>query len=159
AEQLRSGAMPPKKKPRLPEADVMTVVGWIDASAAAAGSLRRAAQGRVVLRRLNRAEYTNTLNDLLGVEVALAGYLALDGSMDGFDNNGAALHLSSFAMERYFEAAEAALNVAIANKPAPAIQKNRYSLKNQHAVLTYGNDFFRVVDDTVVCFLSSHDGT
>ncbi len=159
-DQVRSGSMPPKKKPRLPETDLKTLTESMDRSLAAAAARRRAAQGRVVLRRLNRVEYTNTLNDLFGVEVELRDFLALDGSMDGFDNNGAALHLSSFAMERYLEAAGAALTIAIANRPAPATSKKRYSLKDQHAVLTYGNDFFRVLDDgTVVCFLSSHDGT
>ncbi|HVE42822.1 MAG TPA: DUF1592 domain-containing protein [Planctomycetota bacterium] len=159
-DQVRSGSMPPKKKPRLPEADLKTLTEGLDRSLAAAAARRRAAQGRVVLRRLNRVEYTNTLNDLFGVEVELREFLALDGSMDGFDNNGSALHLSSFAMERYLEAAGTALNIAIANKPAPATSKKRYSLKDQHAVLTYGNDFYRVLDDgTVVCFLSSHDGT
>jgi hypothetical protein len=110
-----------------------------------------------VLRRLNRVEYTNTLCDLLGVEVNLGELLALDGSMDGFDNVGSALHLSSFAVERYLDAANAALNVAIVNRPAPSSSKKRYSLKNQHAVRTYGNDFYRVIDETVVCFQSSHD--
>jgi hypothetical protein len=63
-------------------------------------------------------------------------------------------------MERYLEAAGAALNIAISNRTAPATSKKRYSLKDQHAVLTYGNDFFRVLEDgSVVCFLSSHDGT
>ncbi len=159
-DQVRSGSMPPKKKPRLPESDLKTLTEGVDRSLAAAAARRRSAQGRVVLRRLNRVEYTNTLNDLFGVEVELREFLALDGSMDGFDNNGAALHLSSFAMERYLEAVGAALNIAIANKPAPATSKKRYSLKDQHAVLTYGNDFYRVLEDsTVVCFLSSHDGT
>jgi hypothetical protein len=159
-DQVRSGSMPPKKKPRLPETDLKALTEGIDRSLTAAASKRRAAQGRVVLRRLNRVEYTNTLNDLLGVEVELREFLALDGSMDGFDNNGSALHLSSFAMERYLEAAGAALNIAISNRTAPATSKKRYSLKDQHAVLTYGNDFFRVLEDgSVVCFLSSHDGT
>jgi len=159
-DQVRSGSMPPKKKPRLPEADLKALTEGIDRSLTAAAAKRRAAQGRVVLRRLNRVEYTNTLNDLFGVEVELREFLALDGSMDGFDNNGDALHLSSFAMERYLEAAGAALNIAISNRTAPATSKKRYSLKDQHAVLTYGNDFFRVLEDgSVVCFLSSHDGT
>jgi len=156
-DQLRSGAMPPKKKPRLPEADLQAATEGIDRKLSAAATARRAAQGRVVLRRLNRVEYNNTLCDLLGVEVDLREFLALDGSMDGFDNNGSALHLSSFAMERYLEAAGAALNVAIANRPAPAVQKKRYSLKDQHAVLTYKSDFYRVIGDTVVCFMSTHD--
>src|SRR5262249_38946662 len=152
ADQLRSGSMPPKKKPRLPEADVKTISDWIDRSSTAAAGRRRASQGRVVLRRLNRTEYTKTVCHLLAVEVALREQLALDGTMDGFDNVGTGLHLSSFALERYLDAAGAALNVAIANKPAPATAKHRYSLKNQHSVRTYGNEFFRVIDDTVVLF-------
>jgi hypothetical protein len=56
-----------------------------------------------VLRRLNRLEYANTIRDLLDVRVDLKEVLALDSSMDGFDNVGAALHLSSFAMDRYLE--------------------------------------------------------
>jgi mono/diheme cytochrome c family protein len=157
AEQLRSGNMPPKKKPRLPEADLKAVTDWIDRKTAAAGAARRSSQGRVTLRRLNRSEYTNTVCDLLGVEVDLREQLALDGMMDGFDNVGSALHLSSFALERYVDAAGAALNVAIANTPAPASSKKRYSLKDQHAVVTYKSDFYRVLDDSVVCFQSSHD--
>ena len=80
--------------------------------------------------------------------------------MDGFDNVGAALRLSSFALERYVEAADAALDIAIATKPAPAKMKQRYSLKDQHAVKIYGNEFYRVLDDgTVVMFISTHDTT
>ncbi len=156
-DQIRSGTMPPKKKARLADVDALALTGWIDGRLTTASAHRRASEGRVVLRRLNRVEYTNTVGDLLGVETDLSGLLAHDGSMDGFDNVGSALHLSSFALERYVEAANAALNVAIANKPAPAFSKKRYSLKNQHAIRTYGNEFFRVVDDTVVCFQSSHD--
>ena len=43
----------------------------------------------------------------------------------GFDNVGDALHLSSFQMEKYLEAADKALNLAIAvrPKPPPVIKK------------------------------------
>ena len=112
--RVRAGEMPPKTKPRPPEEEVAALTDWIAAQAEAAEAARRAAEGRVVLRRLNRAEYENTVRDLLGIDVDLREMLALDGSMDGFDNVGAALHLSSFALERYVEAADAALNVAIA---------------------------------------------
>ncbi|HUQ69572.1 MAG TPA: DUF1587 domain-containing protein, partial [Planctomycetaceae bacterium] len=66
-----------------------------------------------MLRRLNRTEYENTVRDLLGVEVNLKELLAQDGALDGFDNVGAALHLSSFGVERYLHATDAALNLAI----------------------------------------------
>jgi hypothetical protein len=146
--------MPPKKKPRPPAADARAAIDWIGKSGAKAETARRAAQGRVVLRRLNRAEYSNTIRDLLEVKVDLKEILALDSSMDGFDNVGAALHLSSFAMERYLEAADKALNVAIVNRPAPPANKKRHTLKESHQVTSPGEPAFRLLEDAVVCFTS-----
>jgi mono/diheme cytochrome c family protein len=158
-ERVTAGEMPPKKKARPPAEETQAALAWIRERVTAAESARRAAQGRVVLRRLNRTEYTRTVGDLLGIEYDLRETLALDGSVDGFDNVGSGLHLSSFALERYLEAADIALNLAIVNRPAPAPMKKRYSLKNQHAVRTYKEDFFRTLEDgTVVCFLGTHDG-
>src|SRR6185295_8423362 len=91
----------------------------------------------------------------LDVRVDLKEVLALDSSTDGFDNIGSALHLSSFAMERYLEAADKALSVAIVNRPAPPSTKKRESLKKSHNVAYAQEPSFRVLDDeTVVCFTS-----
>ena len=115
-----------------------------------------AAQGRVVYRRLNRSEYENTIRDLLGVEVELKDLLPLDAAANGFDNVGEALHLSSFLLERYLEAADTALNVAIANGPKPTLIQKRYSLKETHQVKVSMERVYRQRDDgTVVCFSSS----
>jgi len=46
-----------------------------------------------------------------------------------------ALHTSSFLMERYLEAADKALNVAIANGPQPQSVKKRYSYKDERAII------------------------
>jgi mono/diheme cytochrome c family protein len=153
--RVQAGEMPLKAKPRPPASEITAIAGWIRARAEAAEAARRAAEGRVVLRRLNRAEYENTVRDLLGVDVNVQELLALDGSMDGFDNVGAALHLSSFAMERYLEAADTALTIAIVNRSRPATQKKRYSLKDQYIV--HFKDIgrcFRIMDDAVVSFAS-----
>ena len=134
--RVKAGEMPPKSKPRPPEKEVQVLSDWIGTQLDAADAARRA-QGRVVLRRLNRVEYENTVRDLLGVEVDLKELLPLDSSADGFDNVGAALHISSFVMERYLEAADNALDLAIANRPKPPpLVKKRYSLKDQHQVKT-----------------------
>ena len=79
--------MPPKSKPRPPEKDVQFLSDWIGDRVKAAEAARRA-QGRVVLRRLNRVEYENTVRDLLGVDVDLKELLPSDSSADGFDNVG-----------------------------------------------------------------------
>jgi mono/diheme cytochrome c family protein len=153
--RLKAGEMPPKSKPRPPEKEVQALTDWISGRAEATEAARRAAQGRVVLRRLNRVEYENTVRDLLGVEVSLKEQLPADGAADGFDNVGAALHTSSFLLERYLEAADTALNVAIANRPQPPTIKKRYRLKDQHHLKSTRESVFRQLDDTVVCFSSS----
>ncbi|HVR86470.1 MAG TPA: DUF1592 domain-containing protein, partial [Planctomycetota bacterium] len=155
-EQLQSGAMPPKGKPRLSAEELRIVVDGIRGRLSSAESARRASQGRVVKRRLNRAEYTNTLRDLLGIEVDLRDLLALDTTTDGFDNVGAGLHLSSFALDRYLEAADRALSVAIVNRGQTPSKVRRYSLKTQHQVKNKSEDVFRIDGDTVICFTSAH---
>ncbi|MFO0805271.1 MAG: DUF1592 domain-containing protein [Gemmataceae bacterium] len=149
--RVQSGEMPPKAKPRPAEKDVETFAKWVEAKSAAA----RAADGRTVLRRLNRVEYQNTVRDLLGIEVNFQDMLPADSSANGFDNNGEALHLSSFLMEKYLEAADTALNLAIANGPQPPLSKKRYSLKDQHQVKSSTESVYRVQDDTVTLFSSS----
>jgi mono/diheme cytochrome c family protein len=156
-ERLRAGEMPPQDQPRLPEKEVRALTAWLAPRVAAADAAARAAQGRVVLRRLNRAEYENTVCDLLGIQVNLKGQLPQDGSADGFDNAGAAHHTSSFLMEKYLEAADTALNMAIANRPQPPpASSKRYSLKDGHPVRATTEDVYRFLDDgEVVCFCSS----
>jgi len=150
-EQLKTGVMPPKKKTRPPAEEAREVVAWIEAKAAAASKDRRAAQGRVVLRRLNRAEYENTLHDLLSVDVALQDLLPADSTAHGFDNVGEALHASSFLMERYLEAADRALNAAIANGPKPWVLSKRFSLTNEKP----SGEVYKKLDDGSLAIFSS----
>ncbi|MGE5191183.1 MAG: DUF1592 domain-containing protein [Deltaproteobacteria bacterium] len=156
-ERLQAGEMPPREKPRPPEKDVQALIDWLGPRLAAADAAARAAQGRVVLRRLNRDEYENTVCDLLGIKVNLKEQLPQDGSADGFDNAGAAHHTSSFLMEKYLEAADAALNMAIASRPQPLpVIKKRYSIKDGHPVRATTENVYRFLDDgEVVCFCSS----
>lgn len=152
--RVQAGEMPPKEKPRLAERDIRDLTEWINGRVEATNAARRA-EGRVVLRRLNRIEYQNTLCDLLAIKVDLQEMLPLDGSAGGFDNVGEALHVSSFLMERYLEAADTALGIAIANGPKPALIKKRYDLRNQHQVKSTTESVFRLADDAVVLFSSS----
>ena len=155
-ERVELGQMPPEEKPRPTADEVRRLAAWIDDTSRTAELARRAKEGRVVLRRLNRVEYQNTIRDLLGIEIDLREVLPQDGSADGFDNAGAAAHTSSFLMDRYLEAADAALNLAISNRPKPPpLTKNRYSLKESHPVRTSMEGVYRFLDETVVCFCSS----
>src|SRR5438552_640346 len=90
--RVKAGEMPPKSKPRPSEKEVGALSDWISGRMAATAAARRA-EGRVVLRRLNRVEYQNTVRDLLGVQIDLKDLLPADNSAHGFDNIGEALHV------------------------------------------------------------------
>lgn len=151
--QVKEGTMPPPEKPRPPAQEVQALVDWIGGRVAAADTARNAAQGRVVLRRLNRAEYANTVRDLLGVNVELEDLLPLDTSTGGFDNSAESLHVSSYLMENYLEAADRVLDAAIVNGPRPWILNKRFDIKEEKSVKPTGS-VYRHVDDGVAIFSS-----
>ncbi|HSH96462.1 MAG TPA: DUF1592 domain-containing protein, partial [Roseimicrobium sp.] len=149
--QLESGDMPPKDKPRPPAKDVKSLAGWIGAQTTAAELVRRKTEGRVGLRRLNRAEYANSVRDLLGVEVDLADLLPPDTSTTGFDNNVDLLHTSSYLLRSYLDAADRVLNEAIANRPQPWVLNKRFDIKQERTVKATGSVYHHV-DDGVAIF-------
>ena len=75
--------------------------------------------GHVAARRLNRAEYNNTVRDLLAVDFQPAADFPADDSGYGFDNIGDVLSLSPILMEKYLAAAEKIAKAAIQPPPLP----------------------------------------
>jgi hypothetical protein len=129
-DRIASGEMPPKKKARPEASEVKTVMGWLAESLSAAERTRLDAEGRTGLRRLTRAEYENTLRDLFDLPgLAVQSSLPADGSAFGFDKNSDALDISHVNLAKYLEAADKALDLAIATQPqAPERQTHRISL-------------------------------
>jgi hypothetical protein len=68
------------------------------------------AEREVVLRRLNRREYTNTVGDLFGVHVDVSRILVDDSTETGFDNVGSKLSVSGEQMQLYLRAADVVLD-------------------------------------------------
>jgi mono/diheme cytochrome c family protein len=155
AERVKAGVMPPKTRPRPPAVEIKALTDWIHGRVEAAETARRAGQGRVVLRRLNRVEYENTVRDLLGINTELRDLLPQDSSADGFDNVGEAMHVSSFLMERYLEAADIALNAAIVNTPRPTAVKKKYTFQDDRRIKAATEKVFRPQDDALISFTSS----
>src|SRR4029077_14991180 len=147
----KAGDMPPKKEPRPPTQDVQAAMKWISERAGTAEIAQRSAEGRVVMRRLNRAEYANTMRDLLGVEVDLTDLLPPDTSTSGFDNSAETLHTSSYLMRNYLEAADRVLDEAIANTQQPFQLNKRFDIKDEKSVKAKGS-VYRHVDDGVAIF-------
>jgi hypothetical protein len=68
---------------------------------------------RTPLRRLTRTEYTNTVRDLLNVDVSAAADLPADEVTNGFDNNAGVLTVSSLHAEKYVLISEALAKLAV----------------------------------------------
>jgi hypothetical protein len=112
-QKMRSGEMPPPGMPRPDKAELEGVTRWIEGEFARAERLAKPDPGRVTARRLNRAEYNNTVRDLLGVDFRPADDFPQDDSGYGFDNIGDVLSLSPVLMEKYLTAAEKVARTAI----------------------------------------------
>ena len=102
---LRSGLMPPAKKAQPTDAEKQLVLSWIKTNAFGIDP-QNPDPGRVTVRRLNRAEYRNTVRDLIGVDYDAEAEFPPDDSGEGFDNNGDVLTLSPMLMEKYLNAAQ-----------------------------------------------------
>lgn len=111
--RLQTGQMPPKGMPRPDQARIEGVTRWIEQEFARADRLVKPDPGRVTARRLNRAEYNNTVRDLLGVDIEPANDFPQDDSAHGFDNISDALSLSPTLMEKYMAAAEKIARLAV----------------------------------------------
>jgi mono/diheme cytochrome c family protein len=102
--KLQTGMMPPSGAPRpgRPSIDgfVTAVQAQIDRAAAA-----KPFAGTPALHRLNRAEYSNAIRDLLALDVDAASLLPPDDSAAGFDNIADVLGVSPALIEGYATAA------------------------------------------------------
>ncbi|GIW89440.1 MAG: filamin [Isosphaeraceae bacterium] len=111
---LEGRIMPPADQRQPTLAELETMIGWIEREYLTARRDRARAVPGVVLRRLNRVEYDNTIHDLLGLDLGLAAELFPPDEISfGYDNVGSALSVSPVHVEKYLEAAERALEAAI----------------------------------------------
>ena len=112
-DMLVSGQMPPPKRPRPEPEELTEVTDWIEERVHDTIVAMPPDPGRVTARRLNRAEYNNTVRDLFDVNIEPASAFPIDDSGYGFDTIGDVLSISPLLMEKYLDAAEVIAERAI----------------------------------------------
>jgi hypothetical protein len=112
AEVMESGDMPPEKKPQPSDGQRDQLVKFIDGQLAKADCTGPVNPGKVTIRRLNRAEYQNTIRDLMGIDFNPEDF-PNDEVGYGFDNIGDVLSLPPMLMEKYIAAADEIVHKAI----------------------------------------------
>ena len=115
--KLRGGMMPPPGARRPESAAVEAFTSALERELDAA-ALRNPNPGRVALHRLNRAEYANAIEDLLGIRIDSAALLPKDDEADGFDNVASVLTVSPSFLDQYISAARVVTARAMGNRAA-----------------------------------------
>jgi hypothetical protein len=112
--KLRAGLMPPAGMPRPGDADAkalrVAIETGVDRSAAS-----HPYAGAPELHRLNRAEYRNSIRDLLGLDVDVSSLLPPDESGRGFDNMADALTITPTLVQGYVRAAGKISRLAVSD--------------------------------------------
>ena len=93
-DQLEGLTMPPEDKPQPTKAERLALTGFVQESLNYRDCGGPRDPGKVTIRRLNRAEYNNTMRDLLGVDVKPAAEFPADDTGYGFDNIADVLSMS-----------------------------------------------------------------
>ena len=126
---LNLSEMPPKKEDSLLPAELRTVTSWITQEIDALVASQKGTGGRIVLRRLNKTDYQNTMRDLLGIEMDYAKNLPPETlSEDGFRNNGTTLQMSDLQLEYYLESARKGLAKAIVTGSRPKFFEEEFTV-------------------------------
>jgi mono/diheme cytochrome c family protein len=110
--KLRTGAMPPAGIPRPDQSTYDAFAIYLE-TALDHAAVTKPNPGRVAVHRLNRAEYTNAIRDLLAMDVDVASLLPVDDSGYGFDNIADVLSVSPMLLVRYMSAAGKVSRLAI----------------------------------------------
>jgi hypothetical protein len=121
--KLRGGMMPPPGARKPDHAALDGLAQWLETSldqaAAAAPN-----PGRILVHRLNRAEYSNAVEDLLGLRVDASALLPADDVSDGFDNIANVLKVSPSFLDQYVAAARVVATQAVGDPAPKALSTN-----------------------------------
>jgi hypothetical protein len=101
--KLKGGLMPPPGKEQPSKEATAQLVSWLETTLD--GAQARPYAGHVPLRRLNRREYGNAIQDLIGLNIDPAIYLPTDAVVEGFDTDAASLRVTPAFLDQAVGAA------------------------------------------------------
>ena len=142
--KVGSGEMPPPGRPRPDAASASAFTAWLeralDDDAAAHPN-----PGRPAVHRLNRAEYSNAVRDLLALDIKPGAWLPVDDSGYGFDNIGDVLSTSPVLLDRYLSAAARVSRLAVGDLTTKPVVETFEPPRDPQLGLSRRNE--RVSDD------------
>ena len=143
-DRVKAGEMPPKEKKRPAAGGLRTFIGEIATALTTFEKDKALADGRVTRRRLNRAEYENSLRDILNAPwLQVQGQLPEDGEAYRFNKVSSALDVSYVHMARYMSAADYAMRQAMSVQlTRPPTTTKRIYARDEQGMATFGPTIF-----------------
>lgn len=124
---INAGDMPPEDADQPSQKEREQIANWITNSLAKAADAKKQNR-KTSVRRLTRSQYTNSLQNLLGINVDFGKSLPADSKSEmGFSNNGDVLQTSSLHLEYYEKIARTALSKAIVTGDRPESVHYRFT--------------------------------
>lgn len=123
-EVINSGEMPPEDETQISDNEKAAFLDSLSNNMVVARKMLSDSGGVITLRRLNRREYQNTVEELLGVRPDVS-FLPDDQANAGFDTAGASLFFSSDQLENYISVARRTFELAFLNAKRVEFQKIR----------------------------------
>ncbi len=157
-DRLATGEMPPDDQQAVSGPEKKSALQTLSAALTDASETQQS----VVLRRLNRIEYENTVRDLFDVHVRVKNLLPADAATAGFDNVGEGLAVSAEAMKAYLGAADVILDAVFGPPGAPHVIQMKTSLREQQshdgkpALARHYGKMFRVTEAGLAIFQSGY---
>ncbi len=160
-DRVRNGTMPPESEAR-PDAEIASAAtdaleNWLQEFSLS----QQQRAGRVPARRLTKAEYRFTVQDLLGIQGDVTKHLPDEVESGSFDTVGNTQRLSAIHMEGFLQAADEALNQAISLSPNPYREvsldfENSANLRYfDDKKLHEGGNIMRRLDEGVAIFVDN----
>ena len=139
--EINLGEMPPSDELQLSEDDRRILVEWITENLDKAAEAKET-DSKLVMRRQTKSQYTNSLNELLGVYINFGDLLPDDGkSKMGFTNNGNILQTSSLHIDYYQKLAREALDKALVKGEKPKSRRYKVVLGKNKGDDVLGAEF------------------
>ena len=144
---LNSGEMPPEDSEQPGNTEKADFLDDLARTMVTARQALSDSGGKITMRRLNRREYRNTIEELTGVKVDV-GSLPTDGGSGTFDTVGASQFISSDQFEQYLKLGRQAIDEAFERQAAHKQPSRVFRVEPEKTVNVKNVEIIKRLEDT-----------
>ena len=149
---LNSGEMPPEDSEQPGNTEKADFLDDLARTMVTARQALSDSGGKITMRRLNRREYRNTIEQLTGVKVDV-GSLPTDGGSGTFDTVGASQFISSDQFEQYLKLSRQAIDEAFERQAAQKQPSRVFRVEPESTVNVQSRKNMKAMEETYKRYL------